>query len=135
MSYDIHLMGDKCPTCEHQPRKDDLGNPTYNLTPMFDFALTGKPMPKDEPPGGAVVLLRAKTRRPYGLRILSGRKAGETLPVILKALSRMDDLKLRGKFLALNPPNHWGDFDGAVNVMKNLRWAAEANPEMTWEIH
>lgn len=135
MSYDIYLQAPKCPTCK-RPEGDyiDLPNPTYNLTPIFDFALTEEDLPNEDITELSVVLFKAKTDRPRGLRILDGRKASETVPQIEKALARMKDATLELKFAALEPPNKWGDLKGALWVMQKLLEAAKEFGDRTWEI-
>lgn len=139
MSYDVYL---NCPTCKHNPIEGI--NPTYNLTPIFDFALTGEDCPNpDVAEGQSVVLkaktdrprgLRAKTDRPRGLRVLNGRKAGDTLIMIDNALKRLRDPELRDKFDDMLPTNGWGSFDGAVSTFKEMRAMAEEYPNSIWEI-
>ena len=75
MSYDIYLrkLPSPCPTCGHEAPAPapDLPDPTYNLTPIFDLALTGEPLPNSNVSEAAVVLLHQETDRPRGLRLLT----------------------------------------------------------------
>jgi hypothetical protein len=135
MSYDIYLLGKECPTCKRRGGEPESMNPTYNLTPIFDLALTGEPLPNADVGEGAVVLLGHKTDRPRGLRLLSGRVARETMADINRALDRLADPEMRPAFVALEPPNKWGDLDSAIWVMRKLREHAEKYPDNVWEIH
>jgi hypothetical protein len=135
VSYDIDLRAPACPTCGHVATAGHLPNPTYNLTPIFDLALTGEPLPNADVGEAAVALFRAKTDRPCGLRILSGRKASDTIPMLKNAVARMQDPAWRSRFLALEPENKWGDLPGAIEVMHDLLRAAEGSPDFIWDVH
>ena len=136
MSYDVYLRKPKCPTCGHEDVVYNLPEPTYNLTPIFDLALTGEPMPNSDVSEGAVVLLGAKTDRPRGLRILSGRTGRDTLKQLDAAVFALcDSSEKEAAFRALEPSNGWGNLDGARDVMKRLRTAAKEHPDYVWEVH
>lgn len=136
MSYNIYLKPERCPTCNRASEDEpDLPDPTYNLTPIFDLAISGEPLPNPETPEVATVLFGAKTDRPRGLRLLNGRKAKDTVDDLNRALERMSDETLRDKFLSLEPPNKWGDLPGAIWVINKLKTAAEEYPDSKWEIH
>jgi len=135
MSYNIYLRGAPCPTCAHEPDQSDLPNPTYNLTEIFDLALTGEPLPNPDVAEGAVVLFRVKTDRPRGLRVLTGRKASDTIEMIENALKRMSDPLWHERLRALEPENGWGTLQGAREVMQRLLQAANEYPAHIWEIH
>ncbi len=135
MSYDIYLRGQPCPHCGRSAGEPDLPDPTYNLTPIFHLALTGEPPPNPDVSEGQVVVLGAKTDRPRGLRVLSGRPARETLPELCAALERFADTALTEDFRRLEPDNGWGDLAGAVNVVSQLHAAAVAHPDHVWEIY
>lgn len=134
MSYDIFLRGSACPTCGRGAEDPELPEPTYNLTPIFDLALTGEPMPNPETNEAQVVLLGRETERPRGLRILSGRRARDTVTMLSNALARSRDPTMRRQFVTLEPPNKWGTLPDAVWVFERLREAAERYPDHVWEI-
>ena len=136
MSYDIYLGKAACVTCGHVDHADvNLPNPTYNLTPIFDFALTGEPLPNEDVSEALVVLHHAKTDRPRGLRILNGRTGRDTLKQLNAALFALsDDPEKMKTFRKLQPPNGWGTPEDARSVMKTLRDAAEEHPDHVWEI-
>ncbi len=137
MSYDIYLRGDpgRCPTCGRKPSEPDLPDPTYNLTAIFDRALTGEDLPNPDVNEAMVVLFRKETDRPRGLRLLSGRKAKDTAEWLCKALAHLNDPASEEMFRALEPENKWGSLEGARSTFKALLAAAEEYPEHRWEIH
>lgn len=137
MSYDIYLNApqERCPTCGRCSETPTLPNPTYNLTPIFDRALTGEDLPNPEVSEARVVLLREPTDRPRGLRLLSGRKARDTVTAIRKALMHIRDPAQEASFRELEPPNRWGTLKDARDVMAWLLEAAEKYPDHVWEIH
>jgi hypothetical protein len=134
MSYDIYLRSPQCDKCGQYRSEPELPEPTYNLTPIFDFVLTGEPLPNEDVSEGAVVLLGAETDRPRGLRLLSGRTARETGVEIGRAVDRLNDPKLRDQLVDLEPQNKWGTVDDAREVMTKLFVAALEYPDHTWEI-
>lgn len=136
MSYDIYLRAPQ----DTRPTSDDddypeLPHPTYNLTPIFDRALTGEPLPSPEVPEIAVVLGGKATARPRGLRLINGRKARDTVVALRKAVGHLNDPAQEAAFRALEPSNRWGTLEGARKVMAALLEAAEEYPEHVWEIH
>ncbi len=138
MSYDIYLHSTKpaCHECGRSfPDPDISWCPTYNLTAIFDRALTGEPLPNPDVSESEVVLFRKKTDRPRGLRLLSGRKAAETVTCLQKADEHLNDPKQRATFEALQPANGWGDLNDAIEVIRGLLDLAREYPEYVWEIH
>lgn len=135
MSYSIYLKTPKCDHCGRGYDDPRLPDPTYNLTPIFDLALSDGELPNPDTSEGAVVVLGAKTDRPRGLRLLSGLTGAASLPLIEAALTRMRDPDRREAFVAVEPDSGWGNFDGALRVMSQLRDAAEERPTAIWEIH
>lgn len=136
MSYDVYLKAQICDKCGGNagPEPYSLPDPTYNLTPIFDLALTGEPLPNADTSEMQVVLFRAPTERPRGLRVLSGRKASDTTDQIRLALEAMRDPEKREQFLALQPENGWGDLPGAIEVMEKYHAAALEYPNNVWDI-
>lgn len=125
MSYSIYLGSE----ASHLP------NPTYNLTPIFDLALTGESLPNPELSEAQVVLFRKQTDRPRGLRLLSGKKAATTSEWLEKALVNMKSPENRERFLALEPDNGWGDLSGAIEVIERLLEVSREYPEELWEVY
>lgn len=113
MSYDIYLrggIGDRA----------DLPDPTYNLGPIFQLALTG-----EEPP---------KTGPCPGLSVLDGRTAKDTVPMLATALARIHCANCELRFLKLEPLNGWGNLAGARHVLRMLFNAAIDYELSVWEI-
>ena len=137
MSYDIYLRGatEACPTCGHVPSDPGyLPSPTYNLTEIFDLALTDEALPNPEVSEGSVVILGVQTSRPRGLRLLSGKKAIDTQVMLQTALERLLDPTREESFRALEPSNKWGTLDSAVEVIRMLIKLAHEYPQHVWEI-
>ena len=134
MSYDIYLKGKKCDACGHQPYGPSLehAHPTYNLSEIFDLALTGEPWPNPETNEMAVVLFRTETDRPRGLRVLNGRKAGDTVEMLKRAIMRIENDP--APFRALQPGNGWGNLPGAVKVLEEMHEVAREYPSLIWDI-
>jgi hypothetical protein len=135
MSYDIYLRGDPCPCCKRDADNPSLPKPTYNLTPIFDLALTGEPFPNPDIGEAGVVLFHLETDRPRGLRLLSGKRGSDTVEQLETALRNMNDPERQEEFLVLEPNNGWGTFSGAIEVVGRLLWAAKKYPTHTWEIY
>lgn len=134
MSYDIYLNGRKCDLCGSANSGPELPNPTYNLTPIFDLALTGEPLPSAEVSEVGVVLFREETSRPRGLRLLAKTTGADSIPMIAAAIQRLNDPEWRPRFLELEPTNRWGDLPGAIRVMEELLRAAEEYPTNEWDV-
>lgn len=134
MSYTIRLETVPCPTCGRRSDAPYLPDPTYNLTPIFDRALTGEPLPNPEVSEGAVVLLGGKTDRPRGLRVLSGMKGRDTIELLRAAVAHLFDPKQEASLRELEPDNKWGDLEGAREVMSMLLKAAEEFPDHVWDV-
>lgn len=135
MSYDIYFEAPDCPTCGACQSAEVGWSPTYNLTPIFDLALTGEPLPNPEVNEAHVVLLREKTDRPRGLRVLTGKTGAESQNLLADALARTVDRKRHPAFVALNPSNGWGNFEDAVKVLAGLLELAAKYPAHVWRVH
>ena len=140
MSYDIYIRSKHfCPHCQRDSTRSedsysgDLPEPTYNLMPIFDLALTGEPLPNPDTSEFSVVIFGVRTDRPRGLRVLSGRKVSDTIPMLKAALRRIaDDPE---PFKKLEPDNGWGTLKDAIWVFERLCTAAkESHPEAVWDI-
>lgn len=134
MSYDIYLNSKPCPMCANVKKAGEGLHPTYNLTPIFDFAITGEPLPNRDTTEGQVVVLHAKTDRPRGLRILHEQTAADTIRPLENALARMKDPALHEEFRKLEPSNGWGSADGARKVLATMLGLARQHPEFVWSI-
>lgn len=135
MSYSVYLKSEPCAHCGRVGDEPDCPDPTYNLTPIFDLALTNEPLPNQEVGEVGVVLFGHKTDRPRGLRLLSGRKGRDTVSQLATALANLRDPLKRASFVALEPENKWGDLPGAASVIEQLLSLATEFPDNTWEVY
>ncbi len=105
MSYTVYLevdLGGPEPSCvEHEHL-----NYTYNVSPMFREALGGE-----------------------GLNDLHGIEAGVAAQRLGHAIGQMAYPGNREKYEAMNPPNGWGDHQGAIRFLQRLRAICEAHPK------
>lgn len=134
MSYDIKLLGKACESCGKGGEDWYVIDPTYNLTAIFDAALTGEDLPNPDVSEFQTVILREPTSRPRGLRLLNECRAEDTVEWLRKALGRLEDPEKQEAFKKLEPPNGWGTLPGAVEVVKELIAAALECPDRVWDI-
>lgn len=122
MSYSIYLRGARCPHCGAEREGPELPGPTYNLTPIFHFALTGERLgTKFIPCSG-------------GLSLLNGLKAKDTYYWLRLAGERLFDDRLEKTFRGMEPDNKWGSLEDAREVMSKLCASAKEYPDLSWEI-
>lgn len=111
MSYDVELVIDT--GGEYPATVTECRSPTYNLAPMFREAL-GIPMSAHADSGGGH---------------LDGMLARDALPILNRAIERM--CSEPDRFRALNPPNGWGSYEGALEFLRWLREQCENHPKAT----
>lgn len=124
MSYDVSFEID---TGGGEPVDVAWRNYTSNVSGMWTkaLALPEKPWTRD---GEQVIGSRPDghggyTKVPmfnHGVRLLDGAPASEVAGILASAVERMAGNP--GDYLPMNPPNGWGDYDGALDF---LRWMAE----------
>lgn len=104
MSYDIHLeiQVDDGRGEPFITVPADIGNYTSNVSGMWDGALG------------------------YRLADLDDRGAGDVIDDLAHAVARMESCP--ATFQAMNPPNGWGDDEGALDYLRRLRDACRAYP-------
>jgi hypothetical protein len=135
MSYTIGLIHVPCHACGRTEESPDCPDPTYNLTAIYDLALTNEPaLPNAEASEFEVVVLGASTDRPRGLRLLNGRLAKDTLVDIEAAIQRMENVERTAEFVKLEGPDGWGTLPQALRIMKKLFDLAKANLNATWYV-
>jgi hypothetical protein len=83
----------------------DIGNCTSNVAPMWADALG------------------------HRLADLAEKNAGESLAVLQRAVAVLEADP--AKYEAMNPSNGWGDYEGAVSYLRQLRDACAAYPKAT----
>ena len=77
-------------------------NYTYNVSAMFYDAIGAE-----------------------GIRSLNGKTGEEAKPILEAAIKNMESAP--DKYKALNPPNKWGDYEGALQLLKTLlQWCTDA---------
>ena len=98
MSWDFSMFIDA--GGEKPMRLDGLeANYTYNVHPMFARAFGGD-----------------------GIRQLNNRTGAECITSLEQAIAAMEVEPAIYK--AMNPPNGWGDYDSALNLLRELlRWS------------
>lgn len=109
MSLDFSLYtpaGEPCETCGRGDEARELydANVTHNVTPMWDKA------------GVYDALYRSH-----------GKRAGDVVATLRIGLADMVGRSL--EYRALNPPNGWGSYEGALHFLRATIAACEANPE------
>jgi hypothetical protein len=85
-------------------------NYTYNVSPMFYDAL-----PFED-----------------GIRSIAGMTGRDALPGLREGLAAMQDHP--AKYQAMNPENGWGDYGGAVEILKTLIEWAVAHPNAVFAV-
>lgn len=102
MSYDIWLEIDT--GAEDPVTVIEIGNYTTNCSPMWTHALGGK-------------LLREFQHAP----------CSEAAGPLADAVNRMEADP--DTYREMNPPNGWGDYEGALRFLRRLAEACAANPK------
>lgn len=106
MSFDISLKIKTGQNSYNYPYED---NYTYNVAEMFYMALGNE-----------------------GLRVLDGVMASEAVEKLETAISDMYNRP--NEYKAHNPPNGWGDYEGALDVLINLKNACQEHEFCTINI-
>lgn len=109
MGYDIHIMGKACPTCNHSGEYIDIGNQTYNISPMYSHAM------------------QSSTGKNKSLNDFNGMTCKEALVILeptLKQLSENPEI-----YTLMNPPNGWGSYEGAVEYLSAIVEGCNQIPE------
>lgn len=108
MSWDFWMSIDAGGT-EPAVVRDDI-NYTYNVSPMYLDAID-----HDDGIGG-----------------LNGMTGEQCIPILRDAIKRMEDDP--AKYQAMNPENGWGDYRGALEVLRDLlSWCIDV-PKATMRI-
>lgn len=114
MSYDVALRpGSISCGCPHEGccagEDVDVGSPTYNLGAMFKEALGGR-----------------------RLKELDGMECENALPLLLEAVVEMRADPAR--FKEFNPPNGWGDYEGALRFLEDFSVLCRRYPHFVVQI-
>jgi hypothetical protein len=84
-------------------------NYTYNVAPMFSRALPERPTGRS------------------GIRQLNGMRGGAAKELLTLAIGKMEAYP--SEYKVLNPSNGWGDYDSALELLRELRRWCEAAPD------
>lgn len=104
MSFGITFKGKPCPTCGHYAESDWSGM-TYNLAPMFREA-------------------------GFYDALYEGGKVSNLRPLVEAGLA---DMRCRPEvYRAMNPPNGWGDYEGALEFTQWLAVMCTAHQDGTF---
>lgn len=100
MSYDVCLI-DKRPACtccgrDEEESETDVGNYTDNVAGMWEKALG------------------------HSLSDLDGQTAGNAISPLEVAVARMTHPPEVAGYRAMNPPNGWGSYEGAVGYLRAI---------------
>lgn len=102
MSWDFDLMID---AGGHEPFSVADANYTYNVYGMFRLAFSWT--------------------SDCGIRCLNGMRCEVAKAVIDVAISKMESEP--NVYRAMNPPNGWGNYEGALGLLRTLRdWCVRA---------
>lgn len=105
MSYDVSLMMD---TGNGLTEIVDCGNYTYNVSPMYYDVLEG------------------------GLNSLSQMPAQQAAIALFGAIAKLEESP--AKYKLMNPKNNWGDYNGAIQFLRNIRNKCLKHPLTTVRI-
>ena len=103
MSHDLYLEIDT--GGEYPTVVADVGNYTSNVSGMWAKALGER------------------------LREFHGRNAGESVPQLDRGIADMQANRL--DYEAMNPPNGWGSYGGALDYLRTLRDCCARHPKTT----
>ena len=108
MSLDLYLRETPCETCGHQHEALNF-NYTYNVSPMWY---------KIYPDAKNMVDIDGMTGEEAYKKLSYARKVLESQPK---------------EFMALNPSNGWGSYDGFLDFINELIKACMDNPKLVWD--
>jgi hypothetical protein len=106
MSFSVRLAIDT--GGEYNATIADVGDPTYNMAPMFTKALG------------------------ESIRELDGRTAADVVKQLEEACYDMDERP--SIYEALNPPNGWGSYTGARQFLSRFLGLCRDHPKATVEV-
>lgn len=108
MSLDLYLSTKQCPTCKNVKVTDSVSY-TWNVAPMWYEIYPNQEHMVD----------------------VDGLTGKESLPLLECALDMLE--RNPKKFIAMNPSNGWGDYEGFMAYIKKLIEMANENPDLYWE--
>lgn len=109
MSLDLYLVGARCEHCNRDGETFFDLNVTHNLTGMW-----------------------SKAGIYDALYMSDGQRAGDHLPALEKGLADM--LLNKEDYELLNPPNGWGNYEGAVRFLQSVIEGVKEHPDATFSV-
>ena len=106
MSYDVYLGTPRCPTCGSYSSEVEIGNYTSNVSGMWTDALGRH------------------------LKDLEAMEPAEAIALLDAAVEKLNDPANYDKYKAMEPPNGWGDYQGAVEYLTRILTQWRAHPWM-----
>ena len=120
MSYGINLYIDTGSEDGHA-EVEECGGTTSNVGPMFRLA-----MPARESMPGRYWGTGEPQPGTAGVPGLSGMTCSDAIPVLDEGIKYFEDHK--EELEKLNPENGWGNYEGALRVLRNLRTGCARHP-------
>jgi hypothetical protein len=65
----------------------------------------------------------------YTLQSLDGKLGSECVPELKRAIDHMNDSENKVDYMRMNPKNGWGDYESALNYLKDILIACELHPK------
>jgi len=101
----------------------------------LDFSLWVKVIDEDNPQGELFTANYTHNVTPMwrlagvydALYMSKGQKAGDLVNILLMGVACM--VKGSGNYIALNPPNGWGDYETALVFLRKVLAACAAHPD------
>lgn len=118
VSYDIDLVIDT--GAGNMPSVCDVGNYTSNVSAMWHKALWEGDV-LHEVAGDA-----------YSLKALHGKNAGDCIQLLERAIRRME--QDGATYVAMNPDNGWGTYEGALEYLKKMLYGCRQHPKCTIDV-
>lgn len=85
-------------------------NITYNLSPIFDFA-------------------------GFSVKSMEGKLASEILPIVVRAIKKLNDPTNKYDLDRLKPSNGWGTVAGAIEFLESLQDRLASAPKATVRVY
>ncbi len=106
MSYDISLMIN---TGLEEVEVVEVGNYTYNVSPMYYDSMG------------------------MGLNSFNDMKCTDAIPILKKGIESLQSNP--AKYKEMNPNNGWGNYEGALEYIRNLHDKCVRNPLCKIDVH
>ena len=113
---DLELLAgeEPCPGCAKEEGVDLDEEYTYNVSPMYYRAFAGTELKEG------------------GIRGIDGLRAARVVHLLDEAIRYF--VENGAELIALNPANGWGDYAGALQLLRTLREHGEAHPRAIYKV-